>query len=498
MMKSRTRSIAASATLALTLLLASVAAAQTTGATTPPTTPATTDSTPLSLEQSISRAVEAGEEIRLARSQVDLATAQVRSARSEAYPQLNAQLGYTRTFASSFGGGGGISIPDSLKFEPDSTLPLAERVQYLEDRVPSAGLGGLGALFGNLPFGQKNSYTATISGSQPLYSGGRLGAGLRIADRFVASARFTLQEQIADVELQVRTAYYHARLAQEMVGISQAAVDQAERFLASERVRQEAGLGSELDVLRAEVSLANLQPPLISAVSSADVAMLDLKRLVDLPLNQPVKLTTSLDVPAVLAVSDTVVSAETLARRASIAAEEEQVRIREEQIQIARSQYMPSVNVVFNYGRQLFPTGIFTLNQDWRTDFTAGVTVSVPVFNGNRTAAEVAQARVALNQEQLRLSQLRESVQLEYERARGERERARSSIEARQRTVDQAQRVYDLTVLRYDQGMASQLEVSDARLSLLQARTNLAQSVADFHIANATLSRAIGVTLPPR
>jgi outer membrane protein len=124
--------------------------------------------------------------------------------------------------------------------------------------------------------------------------------------------------------------------------------------------------------------------------------------------------------------------------------------------------------------------------------------VNVPIFNGNRTAAEVAQAQVALNQERLRLAQLREGVQVEYERARGERDRARSSIEARQRTVQQAQRVYDLTVLRYEQGLASQLEVSDARLSLLQSRTNLAQAVADFQLANATLSRALGVTLPPR
>ena len=71
-------------------------------------------------------------------------------------------------------------------------------------------------------------------------------------------------------------------------------------------------------------------------------------------------------------------------------------------------------------------------------------------------------------------------------------ERARASIQARERTVQQAQRVYDLTVLRYEQGLASQLEVSDSRLALLQARTNLAQATADYHIANARVTRAVG------
>jgi outer membrane protein TolC len=70
--------------------------------------------------------------------------------------------------------------------------------------------------------------------------------------------------------------------------------------------------------------------------------------------------------------------------------------------------------------------------------------------------------------------------------------------------VDQAQRVHDLTVLRYDKGLATQLEVSDARLALLQARTNVAQAIADFHIADAGVDRALGrapggaVTAPER
>jgi outer membrane protein TolC len=54
--------------------------------------------------------------------------------------------------------------------------------------------------------------------------------------------------------------------------------------------------------------------------------------------------------------------------------------------------------------------------------------------------------------------------------------------------------VYDLTVLRYDQGMASQLEVTDARLSLLQARANRAQAIAQYYIADASVQRARGVS----
>ncbi|HEX6693923.1 MAG TPA: TolC family protein [Longimicrobiales bacterium] len=454
-------------------------------------TAASGDTIRLTLESAIARAVSEGQEVRLARSFVDEAEAQVRLVRAEALPQISGTVGYTRTFESAFSGGGGFELPDSLRFEPDSTAPLAERVSYLERNAANAGLGGLGSLFGNLPFGQENAWTATVNGSQSLFSGGKFSAGIRIARELVESARLSLEEETAEVELQVRTAYTRASLAQELVAISQAAVEQATRFLATARLRREAGTASELEVLRAEVSLANLQPQLVEATNAAELATLDLKRLIDLPLEQPLLLTTPLTAPDATADS-LATAAEVLANRAVIDAAERQVRIREYEEKVARADYFPSLKLNAAYGRQLFPTSIFSLDEPWRTDFTAGLTLSVPIFNGMRTGANVQIARVNTMRDRLRLAQLREGVQLEWENARSERSRARVSIEARGLTVQQAQRVYDLTVLRYEQGLASQLEVTDARLALLQARTNLAQAVADYHIANARVTRAAG------
>lgn len=454
----------------------------------------TTDSIPLSMGEAVSRAVGQSQEVRLARSQVELADAQVTSARSAALPQIDANLAYTRTFASAFAGGG-FSLPDSLNFEPDTTVSLAERVRYLERNAAAAGLSGIGALFGNLPFGQENAYVASISGSQPLYSGGRVGAALRIADEYRQAARFALQEQLAEIELQVRNAYYQALLGQEIASIARAAVEQAQAFLDQEQLRLSTGSASELEVLRADVDLENLRPQLVQAVNSAELALLNVKRLIDLPLAQPVRLTTPLTVPAPADLAAATVSSELLqSQRASVRAAERQVAIREQQVRIAQGAYLPSVDLRMAYGKQLFPAGMFDFgSQDWRTDWTATLGVSIPIFSGFRRKAEVHRAQVELLQDELRLAQLREVVQLEYEQARGEKERAAATIAARGRTVGQAQRVYDLTVLRYEQGLATQLEVSDARLALLQSRTNLAQALSDFYTADASLTRAVGV-----
>lgn len=447
---------------------------------------ATSDTVSLSLPEAVQRALEESEEVRLARSQVALASAQIGAARSAVLPQVNANVGYTRTLASVFQGASAPAIPDSLQFDPDPSLPLEERVDYLERRTPIAAMGALGGLFSDLPFGREHAYTASLSGSQLLYSGGRAGAALSIARNVRAASLAGLAQQEAQTQLEIRSAYYQALLAQEVSDIAQAAYEQAQAFYEQEDLRFRAGQASELDLMRAEVERDNLQPQVVQGTNAADLAMLNLKRLVNLPLAQPIRLTTALAVP-VIADSAAVLPSEELvtAQQAALSAVQEQVDIRQQQVRIARGAFLPNISLSSAYARQLYPSDPLRFEDPWQTDWTVSLQVSLPIFNGFRRTAELSQARVQLEQSRLQLAQLREVTQLQYEQAHGEKRRALSAMQARQRTVEIAQRVYDLTVLRYDRGLATQLEVSDARLSLLQARTNLAQAISDFYTADA-------------
>ncbi|HEY8483315.1 MAG TPA: TolC family protein, partial [Longimicrobiales bacterium] len=294
---------------------------------------------------------------------------------------------------------------------------------------------------------------------------------------------------------QVRTAYYQALLAKQMEQIARAALEQAEAFLAEERLRRQAGQSSDLDVMRAEVAAENLRPGLVQAQKSAELAELNLKRLLDLPLKQPLVLTTELvpPDPSVVA-SPPVASAERLlSRRAAVEAARRQVSMREEQVRIAKSAFLPTVALQMNYGRLLYPNRMFDFaGVEPRTDWSATISLQLPIFQGFKRTADIDLAEAELESAKLRLAQLEEQVELQYQQALGDRERAGAEITARQRTVEQAERVYDLTRMRYERGLATQLEVSEARLALLQARTNLAQALADFYIADAAVIRALG------
>ncbi|PAP78986.1 hypothetical protein B1759_16275 [Rubrivirga sp. SAORIC476] len=447
---------------------------------------------PISLAAAVERALSTSEEVQLARAQVDLAETQVDQAYASLYPQLSANLGYQRTLASQFDtGGGGFAVPDSLQFDPDPNAPLEDRVRYLEQNTPNAALGALGGLFSGLPFGQENAYTATLSGSQTLFSA-QAFVGTRIARGAREAVAYNETEEVADVRLQVEQAYIQALVASELVSISEAAIAQAQAFLDQQRLFLRAGRASELEVLRAEVELENLRPQLVQAQNAADLAVLNLKRLTNIPYDQAVELTTELALPPSDALADVDLdpAAET-SQRAAILAAEAQVGIREQQVRLQRAAYLPSVSLSTSYGQTLFPSSAFAFDTDPRTDWTVTVGVQVPLFDGFRRRAQVAQARVELSQAQLQRDQLVEAVQLQVEQALREKRRAAALIAARQTTVDQAARVYRLTELQYREGLATQLEVSNARLGLLQARSNLVQALADFYTADTDLARSL-------
>ncbi len=452
----------------------------------------------LSVAEAVSLALDRSEEVGVARARLTGAQAQARKSWAAALPQVSAQLGYTKTLRSVFQNvGGGFTLPDSLKFDPNPNAPLEQRVSYLEDKVPSAAFGALGQLFSGLPFGNENTWLAGLSFSQPLFTGGRVRSEIQLAHYNEDAAEATYEEAAGDIVLQVKQAYYDAALARSAVEIVESSVKLAQEHRNDVQLRYEAGRESELDVMRAEVELQNLRPQLVQAKNAVELSTLNLKRLVNIPLDADIALTTSIVPSGGAEAFDSGLpgldaAAEQLKQRASVRAGEAQVAIREEQVDMARAAYFPTVSLTGNLSRQAYPTTLrFPSGGDWRDDWTVGFSIQWPVFAALRDA-QVDAAKAQAKEAELQQKQLVEGVQVQYQQALGELERSRAQIEAARRTVAQAEKVYELTEMRFREGLATQLEVSQARLSLQQARLNDVQAYHDAYVALAQAQRALG------
>ena len=106
------------------------------------------------------------------------------------------------------------------------------------------------------------------------------------------------------------------------------------------------------------------------------------------------------------------------------------------------------------------------------------------------------QARAAVLRAEAQRDQLRRQVELEVAQAKAEVAAARALLVARRETVRQAERAHYLAGVRYTNGMATQLEVSDARVASQQAAVNEVQATRDYLVALARLERALGRPVP--
>ncbi len=455
----------------------------------------------LTLEEALEIAGKESETIGIARAGIESARGEQRRARSEFFPQLNGSASYTRTLETQFaalaedgddGPPGPVSCPS---FVPNPAATPEERLGALEEAAECSSTVDPFGAFSDLPFGQPNQWSFGLSLSQNLFAGGRILAQNRIAAANRRNAETELTAQQAQLVLDVTTAYYDAVLGDRLVTIAEASLDQAERTLKDVRLARQVGTLPEFDLLRAEVSRDNQRPAVIQRRTSRDLSYLRLAQILNLPLDQPLVLTTTLGdttaVPAPPGVPSVAEAQETpdtaVDNRAPVRQAAENVRASQGQLAVARSQTLPSIVLSSQYAKLNFPEDPFPSGR-FLTDWTVGVSLQLPLFTGGRLSGDRMVARAGIDQARLRLRQVEEQARLDARNTIATADEAEARWSATTGTVRQAQRAYQIAEIRYREGISTQTELSDSRLQLQEAQANRAQAARDLQIARVRLA----------
>ena len=451
---------------------------------TAPATAVTVPSGPITLEQALTLAEAQSETVASAQAGIRRAEGEEIRARATLYPQLSASLGYDRSLASEFDG-----VFDSVDF---------------------GGSGGSGGTpegddgLDDLPFGRANTWRATLTFSQSVYSGGRLGAARQLAAANRDAAGHALTAARAQLLFDVTQAYYDAALSARLVSIAEATVQQAGATLQQTQAGFDAGTQPEFEVLRARVNRDNQTPLVIRARVNRDVALLRLKQLLELPADADLQLAESfaddsLAPPPVFApqvarienqmltvdwAAFTRVAAADLPQRNAVTEAATGVALREAALKLAEAEKNPSVSLNSAYSRIGYPNNVFTPTFD-RSNWTVGATLSVPILTGGRQRGDEVVARAELDQARLQRRQVEELAALDTRSAWAELVAAKAAWEATSGTVQQANRAYEIANVRFGAGVSTQLELTDSRLLLQQAEANRAQAARDLQVARA-------------
>ena len=431
--------------------------------------PLATDTVRMSLDEAVSRALSESEEIAVVRSQIDQAEAQVTQVTAQVLPQISTNLTYNRAIKTIFDDIGGPELA-----EPDTASD------------------GFADLFKDLPFGRPNNYMATIQLQQLLWAGGTVGAAREVARRFTSASRAQLEETADELTLQVRTAYLDAVLADRLHQISIDSREVADAHLRQVESFYQAGTTSEFELLRARVDRGNREPAVVQAENAAEIAVLALKRLINIRADQPLQLMTEFE-PATSVEIHQEELARLVGQRPALQAAEDVIVMRERAVAIYKGQWFPTVRLIGNMGFQAFPESVAPPGfGQWREDWSVSVAVSWNPFDGFRRNGLIGEAQALLRQAHVEEALLREGLDLQLAASMAEYRRSQSQLRVTEETVSLAERTLELAGVRFANGLSTQLEVSDAALLLDQARVNQVQAQHAYVKALAQLERTSG------
>jgi outer membrane protein TolC len=467
----------------------------------------------ISLGEAIRLAARESEQLRIARAGIMRANGQQLQARSLYLPQLNGSVAYARTLRSQF---------SALSSAPDtSTVPRkesvcapnipanatqAQRDAALAQAQTCAAAPGID--FARVGFGAKNQYTLGLSFSQSVFSGGRNSGQNAAAFAGRRSAEVELTAQRAQLALDVTQAYFDAVLADRLVEIADTTLAQTDELLRQTTLARRVGNTSEYELLRATVSRDNQRPVVIQRRGDRDIAYLRLKQLLNLPLDEPVALTTPVDEPAtmsrVIATNGSATSAESpsavdtlaplptadtaTAHRAPVRESEENVRAQEGLLKVAQADRLPSLAITSNYQRLFFPNNITPNLNQYSENWTIGGSLGLSLFSGGRVSGQIEVARANLDEARARLQLSRELAALDTRVALNQLAQSEAAFAASRGTAGQARRAYSIDQTRYREGISTQTDLMQSRLLLEQAVANQAFSARDLAVARARVA----------
>jgi outer membrane protein TolC len=369
-------------------------------------------------------------------------------------------------------------IEQSLSARPELAQAQA-LVQAERERVPQARalpnpmlrLGVQNDSFTTWNVGKMETswYSIMLSQAIPLPGRRRLGAevaglGATLASQSLARARLS-------TEADVRRAYLGLMLARDRLRLLDRLEAISKRAALVAQARYETGIGTQADLLRAQLELKRIRQRRWTLEAGRLSALQSLNRLRDHPLDEPVEppvCIADLALPATRAAGEEIQSARS--RSPELASAQAGVSQGQSSLELARRSYVPELTV---------DLGVMPRGGDFPPMWLAQVGLPIPVFAGSGQSRAVAES-------ESRLSASRSSLQALEQLLRLRVVQRRTALAATLETI----RIYkdgllaaseataESTLIQYEVGRVSLLSVLEANAGLIADQEAFLQALA--------------------
>jgi len=388
----------------------------------------------------------------------------------------------------------------------DSVAARAELDFAKAERLPSLGIAG-GYMHHLdeqrlLPVRQPGDPTILsrdiISGdlvlTLPLFTGGQLVNQVRAAELLRNAANHLLTRSREELIFNVSSMFFSILAQQRVVESLKFSRQVLQEHLKRVDALVAAQKAAEVDRLRTKVRLADIEQRLVQEENVLAIQrrawanLLGLENLDEPPFPQGDL--TSKQEKAVADLETALASA--WVKRDDYLAARSALEAQARKVDVARAGHWPTVYLQGSYGERWAVGPTLGLGDETDDIGRIGIAAEIPLIEGGRVEAKVAEQLAKLAAARQRLRKLELQIHLDVETALLNIRSSQERIEAIQKAVEQAKESLRIEREKYDLGKGAIVDVLDAQDALLESQTNYYRALADYNVAVAQLHLAVG------
>lgn len=336
-----------------------------------------------------------------------------------------------------------------------------------------------------------------VSSGITLFDGGQNTGALQQARLYLQASGQDLDRSRQTVVFLVASDFLALITQQEQLRVQQENLLAQEQELAQLDQFVRAGTRPIGDLYQQQAAVAATRLALVNARRAAQIAEVDLiqELLLDPRLEYTFVTPTTLDPGSAPPFNLDSLITVALAQRVDLRAQALRVRAAEREIRIAEGGRLPLVtgNAGYSAGYNSANDGAFASQLSDRRGGSFGVGVSVPIFDRGAVSIARQRARIQLDNQQLILRDQEQSVALEVRRANLDYVAAGEQLAAANAQQAAAALALQAAQSRYRVGLATFVEVTLARASLVQAQSAVVSARSSLVFQQALMSYYTGV-----
>ena len=338
--------------------------------------------------------------------------------------------------------------------------------------------------------GTANNYSAGLQAALPVVNA-QLWKSLKLSAMDVELAVEQARGSRVDMVEQVSKAFYQVLLAKDSYNVYKRVYDNAVENHKIVEKRYKVGQVSEYDYITSQVSVANAEPNVFNAQNSIVVALWQLKALLGLDLDKDI------DCAGSLADFEALMNAHidmnlNLDNNTTIRQLDIQERMLERSVEMVKSTNLPTLALSINYNITSMAEDFKFSNYQWNPYSVAILSLNIPIFSGGKRRAELAQAKINLQNIQLQRENAERQLHTAMMQYSTTMETNLKQYHASSQTISQAKRGYDIAVKRYEVGGGTLVDIDNSQLAYTQAELSRSTAIYNYLVNQVSLEKVKG------